>query len=102
MTPADGGAGVVVGILVNHCFLLFKGFSRVGRRASRQISRSRRPGDHIHSTMPENRGYQATVGDAASPQNEADQERHHDSTASLVTMREPEENGRKQHHRPSL
>src|SRR5260370_40414092 len=102
MTPAGGGAGVVFGILVNHCSLLFKGFSRVARRASRQISVSRVPGAHIHGAVPENRRYQAIVGDAASPQYEADQERHHDSTSPLVTMCEPEENGRKQHHRPSL
>src|SRR5216683_8009089 len=46
MTLAGGGAGVVVGILVNHCSLLFKGFSP--RRRPRflsdiEVPPSRRP-----------------------------------------------------------
>src|SRR6266576_4855828 len=67
-----------------------------------QVPRPRCSGDHIHGAVPENRRDQTTVGNPACPQNEADQECHDDSTASLVTMCQPEQNGRKEHHRPSL
>src|SRR5712664_4224707 len=46
MTPAGGGAGVVVGILVNHCSLLFNGFSprpRPSFLSDIEVPPSRRP-----------------------------------------------------------
>src|SRR5437870_13862477 len=101
ITAAEGQAGtvvIVVTIRSGSPILAFLDTSPFWC----QVPRPRCSGDHIHGAVPENRRDQTTVGNPAGPQKEADQECHNDSTASLVTMCQPEEHGRKEQHSPSL
>src|SRR5882762_7332478 len=85
-------------LVLRRPFLAFGVTTPLGRK----VSRSRRTCNDIHGTVPENGRYQTVVGNPACPQNKADEERHQNPTAPLVTVCQPEENGGKQHYRPSL